>query len=792
MFKNYFKIAARNLLKNKVYTVINITGLGLGMACCILILLFVRWELSYDKFHKNAANLYRVLTEFFREDGSSFGITSSTPMPLGPALRDEFPEIANTTRFTGMRADVICDDKRFFERVHFADHSVFDVFTFAFAKGDSETALREPYSVVLTQETAAKYFGDEDPVAAGKVLQINGQSYRVTGVLHEIPSNSSIQFQLLASISTFPNKRLINDWDNKLTTTYVQLPAGISPQNLEDKLSALVEKYVGKKEFPLWRHYLQPLARMHLFSLNDYGFASEGNLKSIVILGSVASVILLIACFNFITLSIGISSTQLKGMGINKILGARRSHLLMQNWGETLLLCVVAVMLGIALAELFLPKFNLLTNRQMQMTYDLPEIFIIAGLVVAITVLAGSFPPLALAKFSAIELLSSNLKLGGSNKFTKSLVVMQFSLSLIFLLITAAMSKQIDFIIRSHNKLKGERVIGIPLEAIQHAFPSVQMATQATQTFLSEIRDHHNILTTTTADLYFGFQSAIILVNLEINGKKMQSPQINVDYDYLETFGLEMAAGRNFSRDIVSDVHEAILINQAMANELGLEAPVGLQATFGREKFTVVGVVKDYHLADLRREIKPVILKLDSSYPLTCYLKINPQNLHETLAFIKEKWTEIFANVPFTYSFLDEEIRQRYAQEFRSQEVFVTATILAILLSCIGIVGLTALTVARRTKEIAIRKIMGATVTNLVTLISKEFLLLVALANLAAWPIAYYFINKWLQNYAYRSIPELWIFIVLGLAMLGISFMTLSVQTIKAALAKPVEALRYE
>jgi len=792
MFKNYLKIAFRNLIKHKAFSVINISGLAIGMACCFLIIIFVQDELSYDRFHERADRIYRISSEENRR-----GVIANYPLVFSgipPVLQNNYSEVLDYVRFDPRENVLIrSEDKEFYEgRLFYTDASVFDVFTFPLVKGDPESALREPYSLVLTQRMAEKYFSGENPM--GQTLAIDNENdYKITGVLENVPRNSHIKFDFLASIATLETQdpRYGKLWAWKCYT-YLLLPKDYSYLDLERKLPDFIRRHRGKKAVEAYTFYLQPLTRIHLHSHLGFEVEANSDIRYVYIFSAIAFFILLIACINFMNLSTARSANRAKEVGIRKVLGADRSRLIKQFLGESLTLSLVVLPAAVALIELFLPAFNALTGKELRIDYFGNSVVFLGliGILLFVGILSGTYPAFFLSAFRPAAVLKGRLRAGaGCSLFRKALVVVQFSISIVLIAGTIIITNQLDFIRDKKLGFDKDHVVVMPVmrSGIGQNF----------ETFKRELLQNPGIQSvcgSTSAPSFVPTRSVFIPEGAE-EGERLVLRNVLVDYDFIQTFGMEIKEGRDFSRDFATDKKEAFIVNEAAVRQFGWESPVGkklidLEGPTGH----VIGVVKNFHFRSKHQKIEPLIFSLlpSSRYVYLISVKINPSNIRETLSFLKSQWKEFSSGWPFEYFFLDDNYDRLYKSEERLRHVFLTFTFLGIFIACLGLFGLAAFTAEQRTKEIGIRKVLGASVLNILILLCREFATWVLLANIIAWPVAYLAMNRWLQNFAYRINIGWAVFVAAALLALGIALFTVGFQAAKAALADPSDALRYE
>jgi len=809
MFKNYLKIALRNLLRQKLYAFINIFGLALGVACCLLILLFVEHEWSFDKFHAKANRLYRAIIVEHKADGEVQQMAYQ-PLPLGSTLQEEYPEIEQTVRiFTG-GGSVSYGDKHFSEGFIFIDPTFFEVFNFPLLKGDPAKALTDPNSVVITRRIAEKYFGAEDPI--GK--QLITKNWRgqvdavVTGVAENPPDNSSIQFDFAMHITKFPQyERNLTRWRNFNGSVYVLLKGGAESKTLESKFPPFVTKYWGDmrkenqergtmaKGDDALQLRLQPIAAMHLDTSVGSSNEPVSNPMYAMILAGIAILVLAIACINFITLALGRSTSRAREVGMRKVLGAFRLQLVRQFGGEALLLSGLAFVLGLVLAELFLPVFKQFTQKNLSLQqlsggWALPAMF---GLLPLIGLLAGGYPAAFISRFQPAPVLKGTLKLRQRSLFTLLLVVFQFGLAIFLIVCAIFIARQQQFIASRHLGYNPEHVIAI------NSFGGSSKDGDKKMLRLREALNAHPQQVLNVTGTSAAFNKGWDLNSFDHEGVERSAFIFGVDYDYLDMLGIKLTAGRNFSRELQSDLMNSVIVNEALVQEYGWQEPiVGRRLSGWNDKKVpggpiVIGVVKDYHFLSLHRRIQPAVLLMDPDFGINDILvRVSATNIPATIKLIEEKWRTVAPNTPFDFTFVNEDIQRQYETDQRWQKIISYSTVFAVMLACLGLFGLATLAATSRTKEIGIRKVLGASVTRVVSLLSREFALLVLLANLLAWPFAYLVTNKVLQNYAYRIDITWWVFAFAGGVALFIALLTVSTQAIKAALANPVEALRYE
>lgn len=791
MLKNYLKIAFRIIQRHKGYSFIKISGLSIGMACCILILLFVRYELSFDDFHTNKDRIYRVLSELDLTHGTE--IVPITALPLAPAIKSDIQEVASVTRITGDYHRLFSvGDKKFIEEICYADGDFFEIFTFPLRLGDSRTALTEPFTMVISKKIAEKYFGKTDPI--GKTVRVqNSQDYKVTGVLKDIPGNSHLQFDILVSFSSRNNEERVkgNYWDRFSNDyTYILLADGADPEELESKFPSLMAKYVPVED-NRYNLHLQSLKDIH-FSSSNYDIARRINKDYLYGYSAIAFFILIIACINFMNLATARSSGRAKEVGIRKVVGARRAQLIKQFFTESVLMAILSLLGSVCLVLLFLPKFNQFIRRDLTL-----DMFANGGLLLGLLSISlfvgfvsGSYPAFILSAFKPARVLKK-----ASDKKAKGLTfraitsVLQFSISIVLIFATAVVYAQIHYMKNKNLGFNPEQIISITLTD-----PSLR---EKTEVFKSEILRDPSIV---SACASFGTPASgngcgrSFIPEGYAEGESVHMETLFIDYDFIETYGLTLLSGRNFFREFSTDIENAFILNETAVKKLGWEEPIGKR--FSEEdsdvEAKVIGIVKDFHLDPILYEIPPMILTLRPFEFSHISVKLRREDIRQALISLEAKWKEFAPEYPFVYVFVDEKFDMYYNFERRQGQLFTYCSILAIFISCMGIFGLASFTAEKRTKEIGIRKVLGASVSGIVVLLSKEFVKWVLVANIIGWPVAYFVMHKWLQGFPYRVNIGVWMFALSAILVLIIAMLTVSYQSIKTAIADPINSLRYE
>jgi len=810
VIKSYLTIALRTLIRQKGYTAINIIGLAIGMASCILILLYVQDELSYDRHHEKAGQIYRLANE--AHIGGQQIRSAQSPTPWGPALAREFPEVLQAMRFKTPNSQWLLkyDGKEFWEKgFFFADSTVFDLFSYSFIRGNPQTALNAPFTVVINQSTAKKYFGDDDPM--GKV--INAEDFlmlTVTGIIEDPPVNSHFHFDLLVSFSSFgtpPGQNMYGDLYrgdfsnfglNPVIYTYLLLQKDYPVADLEKKFPDFFEKNMGaqlaQRGIEL-NPFLQPVTDIHLYSNLDAEMGANGDILYVYIFSALAVIIILIACINFMNQATARSANRAQEVGMRKVVGAQRGQLIQQFLGESVILALTALFLSIGLVYLLTPLFNNLNGKTLGLDLsDWTVLFSLLGIALTVGLLAGSYPAFFLSAFRPAVVLKGTLKAGSTNTaLRKILVVAQFAISIVMIVGTITVYNQLEYIRNMKLGFDKEHVINMPLA-------NIFMSQRYQETFKDVITQHPNVLGATGASSMPGglFNVGTIRPPGTSEEENRTVQVLVADYEYLPTMGMELAAGRNFSLDFGTDPQNAVILNETAVQAMGWDNPVGqLIALGGRGQNlrTVVGVVKDFHLKSVHQKIEPLIIfpSLQPGPLWYASIKIRGENTSDTMAFLEQSWAEIYAYFPYTFSFMDEDYDQLYANEQRLETVFGAFALFSILITCLGLFALASFMTAQRTKEIGIRKVLGASIPNILVLLSRDFTILVLVAFIIAAPAAYYLMDQWwLQSFAYRLDLGLGPFALAGIISLLIAWLTVGYHAAKIAQMNPVETLKYE
>ena len=804
MFRNYLLVAWRNLVRHKTFSLINVAGLAVAMACSLLMALYVADELSYDRFHANHHRIFRVGHSFVKS-GSDLERSAPVHLSLAPRLQSAFPVIEKVVRLDFWKQPIRYGTTKHPENVIvFADSSFFDVFSFSFAKGNPRTALRGPNTAVVTQTAAATYFGTANPV--GKTLDVNGRPLMITGVLKDIPSNSHFRFDVLSSIATvekeYPDFMRGFGYGGS-HYTYVLLKNASDAAKLEAGLPGFVKTHIGKDANP--QYFLQRLTDIHLRSDLSGELEANGDIRYVYIFSAVALIILFIAGINYTNLTTARALDRAREVGMRKVIGAGRGQLVAQFLGESLLIALLALVVACGLVALSMPFFNQLAGKAL--TFPLlsdgrllPGLLAFAGL---LGVLAGLYPALLLSGFRLTQVLKGKVTLAGRGALglRKGLVVFQFAASIALIAGTLLIQGQLDYIRTKKLGINPAQVVTVRLGPVAGKYPALRTEL---------LRSPHVVSVGAIAnDLVSGGSNwSQYKVEDGAEREEVNIPTMEIDYDLLPAMQARIVAGRGFSRDFPTDSTAAYLVNESAARLLGLNKPVGRRISGNvyfqdekgnmvrvRKQATIVGVVQNFHFASLHSEIKPVVFSLPynkTATPGRMHVRISGKDVPAAVTHLEKVWARFDPENPVVYSFMDEDVDQLYRAEARFLQVFTTFAGLAILIAGLGVLGLASLTTAQRTREIGIRKVLGASVGQITALLSKDFLRLVAVSNLVAWPVAWYAMRQWLDGFAYRTPVNGWPFVLAGLAALAIALLTVSFQSIRAALANPVKSLRSE
>jgi putative ABC transport system permease protein len=805
MLKNYIKIALRNLVRHKGYSFINIFGLATGIVCCLLILVYVKDELSYDKYHDKADRIFRIVNAgVIRGNQIEMPLVSG---PWGPAMVEEIPEVLKAVRIKppDSRWVIAHEEKKYPEKgLYFVDPSFFGVFDVEMVVGDPDKALDAPYSMVITEEMAEKYFGEEDPI--GKIIVgDNWMNLNITGIMKKHPPSTHMDYDFLVNFETLNkaiepvNKQLLygdlsRQWQNFRIYTYLLLDANADPDSVETKMQALLEERLGKmlRTFGVELNpYLQKLTDIHLKSNLEGELGPTGDESYIYIFSAVAVFILLIACINFMNLSTARSENRAKEVGIRKVVGADRTQLIKQFLGESITFAFFAsIVAGIAVIFLLNP-FNIIAEKNIAVSslINVQTVFLLIGLIISVGALSGSYPAFLLSAFRPAEVLSGKKHKGASGGLLrKVLVVVQFAISVFLIIGLSVIYSQMGYIKNRPLGYDKRNIMAIPLS---------DPAPRSTyESYKTALLSNSQITSVSAASTIPGglFGIALLRPAGRPADENLTLQFMIVDYDFIDTFGIQLHEGRDFSKEFTTDANRVLLLNEEAVKQFGFDSGIDKRlAGGGPDDLPVVGVLKDYYFKSLHQNIEPFAMLLGTEQGFNwVYIKATEENMSRVMQFAEQEWRRINPGHPFEYTFVDRNNDMMYQSEIKLSRLFSIFTAIAIYIACLGLFGLASFTVVQRTKEIGMRKVLGATVGGIIVILSKEYVKWVVIANVFAWPLAYYFMRRWLEEFAYHTNPNVFVFIASGLLALIIALLTVSVQTFKAATANPVDSLRYE
>jgi putative ABC transport system permease protein len=807
MIYNYLKIAVRNLLKYKFISFINLFGLTIGIACCLLILTYIINELSFDKYQPEADRTYRVTRSFRNAETGVISLNLGTVAPpFAPLLANDFKEIEKITRLLpGGSAALRYEEKKFNEEnVYWADEHFFDFFKVNVIKGNPAKALVDPYSIMLSEEIAKKYFGSEEPL--NKLIRMDNQfNFKVTGVYKPFPTNSHIHPSILISFNTlkdtaiYGEQNLRTNWGNNSFLTYIRLPRNYDIKKLEKQFPAFLDRHMnegGRFKTSQWTALaLQKLTDIHLHSQLDYEAEENGDIKRVYIFSAIALFILLIASINYMNLSTARSALRAREIGVRKVVGAQRKEIIAQFLSESVLVSWLAMILAFLITWISLPWLNELSGQQLSIGILWRPEIIISMLIVPfiVGILSGIYPALFMSSFRPVQVLKGLFKIGGNAiSFRKVLVTAQFAISIILIISTITIFKQMRYMQQKELGFDKNHIINLPYNtALNDRFDAFRTELLS-NTYVKNAGRSSRIPTGRLLDA----NGARIKKSDTLEPANADIKFVSTDQDFIPTYGIKIVAGRGFSRDFSTDTG-AFLINEAAVKVLGFKSndeAIGKDFGYGSRTGKLIGVFGDFHFESMHQKIVPLVLIVPRSGNRygNISIKIAGNNIPSALAHIEKTWRKFLPETPYQYTFLDENFERLYQSEERQKSIFTVFAFIAIFIACLGLFGLSAFAISQRIKEIGIRKVLGASVSTIVALLSKDFLKLVLLAAIIAFPVAWFAMDSWLQDFAYRIDVPWWIFIIAGIIAAIIAFVTISFQAIKAAIANPVKSLRSE
>lgn len=789
MIRNLIKTAVRHILKHPGYSFLNVLGLTLGITSALFLLIYVSDEVSYDRYHEKADRIYRVSSKITETDDQFTWIVAQ--IPFGPQVAQDYPEVEAYVRFFNMpRALYKYEDKEFVEEDFFyADSALFEIFTYEVIRGDARRALLEPNKIVLTETVAARYFGDSDPV--GKTLTAGGSTYEVTGVIEDVPSNSHFRFGALASRTNLPEQ--IGSWGNFGVFTYLLFPEGLDIKAFEEKMQGMYAAYMEPIFGPVnvkVEYLLEPIREIHLYSTKEGEPEPTGSITYVYIFAIVAIFLVLIAAMNYMNLSTARSSSRAREVGLRKVVGSRRGPLVLQFLSESVIFTVLSLVLSIILLMALLPRLNLLAGKSFDSDVIFSPVVLLGmlGVVLLVGVVGGSYPAFFLSRFSPVTVLKGEITQGTAGSlFRKILVVIQFAVSVIMIVCTLVVFRQLNYLKQMDQGFDQENVLSLDLNGpMAGKYPVLKQS----------LLENPNVLYVSSTSSRVGEGSGKLLFDVETDQGMVQRG-INfaiADHDFVEALGIKMVQGRDFQEDMPSDTLSGVIVNETFVKRMGWNDPIGKKIEAGDEntlRARVVGVMQDYHQTGMYNEIESLLLAYRTLNNIV-YVKISEENVEQALSHIESSWKEVFPDQPYSYTFLSERFNRQFESDEKRGLIFTLFTILAILIACLGLFGLASYTVEQRTREIGIRKVFGANERTILKLVARDFIILSLISIVIAFPVAWYFMSNWLENYVYKSSMGPVVFILAGLLTLVITFATISYKAYQAAVTNPADSIKTE
>jgi len=789
MFKNLFKTAIRHIVKHPGYGILNILGLSLGITSALFLVIYVSDEVSYDRYHEKADRIYRVSSKITETDDQfTWNIAQ---LPFAPQVVEDYPEVEAAVRFINMpRSLYRYEDKEYNEEnFYFVDSALFDIFTYKVVAGDVRRALLEPKKIILTEKTAARYFGESDPI--GKTLTTGADIYEVTGIIEDVPSNSHFRFDALASRSNLPER--IGSWGNFGVFTYLLFPEGLDVKAFEAKMQGMYAAYMEPLFGPLnikIEYILEPITRIHLYSTNPGEPEPTGSITYVYIFAVVALFLILIAAMNYMNLATARSARRAREVGLRKVVGSSRRLLVSQFLAESTAMTLFSLAVSIILLIVLLPKFNLLAGKSfdLHVIYSPVVLLSLLGIVVIVGLFGGSYPAFFLSRFTPVTVMKGEITQGSAGSlFRKILVVIQFTVSVIMIVCTLVVFRQLNYLKNADQGFDQKNVLGLELNrSMISKYPVLKQA----------LLENPNIKYVGSTNTLVGEGSGKVVFNIETD-QGMSQRGVNfaiVDHDFIEALGIKIIKGREFQEDMPSDTLSGVIVNETFVKRMGWSDPIGKKIEVGDEntlRARVVGVMQDYHQTGMYNEIESLLLAY-RTINNNVYVKISDTNREQTLSFIESQWKEVFPDQPYSYTFLSDRFNRQFEADEKRGLIFTLFTILAIIIACLGLFGLASYTVEQKTKEIGIRKVFGASERIILGLVVKEFLILASISIVIAVPVAYYFMSNWLENYVYRATLGVPLFLLAGVLTLLIIFITISYKAWQAAVTNPARSIKTE
>lgn len=790
MIKNLLKTAVRHISKHSGYSLLNILGLTLGITSALFLIIYVSDELSYDRYHENADRIYRVSSKITETDDQF--TWNVAQIPMGPQVVQDYPEVQSFVRFINMpRALYKYEDKENIEENFFyADSTLFDIFTYKVLKGEVKSAVRDPGKIVLTETVAARYFGDADPV--GKTLTTGNSTFEVTGVIEDVPTNSHFRFDAVAARNNLPKQ--LGTWGNFGVFTYLLFPGNFDVKAFETKIQGMYDAHMKTIFEPLKikiEYILEPITKIHLYSTNPGEPEPTGSVTYVIIFGIVALFLILIAAMNYMNLSTARSTRRAREVGLRKVVGSRRGPLVSQFLSESIVLTLISLLLSLILLIILLPKFNLLAGKSFDLSilYSPEVILSVIGVILIVGIIGGSYPAFFLSRFSPVTVLKGEITQGSAGSlFRKILVVVQFTISVAMIVCTMVVFRQLKYLKNMDQGFNQENILTLQLnnQEMIRKYPVLKRT----------LLENNNIKYVTSTNTPVGEGSGKVIFNMEADSGMVQRG-INfavVDHDFVDALEIEIVKGRDFQLDMPSDTLTGVVVNETLAKRMGWSDAIGKKVMLGNGQAInarVIGVMKDYHQTGMYNEVESLMLVYRERNNII-YIKLSGINTEQTISFIENKWKEVFPDQPFTYTFLSERFNNQFEADEKRGDIFTIFTILAILIACLGLFGLASYMVEQRTREIGIRKVFGADEGVIVGLISKEFLILIAISIVIAIPVAYYIMSNWLENYVYRTNISVLLLLLAAAMTIVITFITISYKAYQAAILNPARSLKTE
>jgi len=789
MFKNLLKTAVRHIRKHFGYSLLNIMGLTIGISSALFLIIYVSDEVSYDRYHENADRIYRVSSKITETDDQF--TWNVAQIPFGPQVVQDYPEVQSFVRFINMpRALYKYEDQEFVEEnFYYVDSTLFDIFSYRILRGEVRSAIKDPGKIVLTETAAARYFGDEDPV--GKTLTTGDNTFEVTGVIGDVPFNSHFRFDAVAARNNLPKQ--IGNWGNFGVFTYLLLPRDVDVEAFETKMQGMYDAHMktifGPLEITI-EYIMEPITMIHLYSTNPGEPEPTGSITYVYIFGIIALFLVLIAAMNYMNLATARSSGRAREVGMRKVVGSRQAPLVVQFLSESVVLTVISLIISVILLLILLPKFNLLAGKSFDVSILYSPVVIISaiGVILVAGIFGGSYPAFFLSRFSPVTVLKGEITQGSAGSlFRKILVVIQFTISVVMIICTLVVFRQLNYLKSMDQGFNQENVLTLQLnQNMVRKYPVLKQG----------LLENNDIKYVTSTNTPLGEGSGKVIFNLETD-QGMAQRGINfavVDHDFVDALGIKIVMGRDFQQDMPSDTLTGVIVNQTLANRMGWSDPIGKKVQLGdgqQINARVIGMMADYHQTGMYNEIESLMLVWRERNNII-YVKLSGNNTEETMSYIETKWKEIFPDQPYSYTFLTERFNRQFEADEKRGLIFTMFTILAIFIACLGLFGLASYMVEQRTKEIGIRKVFGADESVIIRLISKDFLILVSVSVIIALPVAYYFMNNWLQNYVYRTKIGVMVLILAALLTMVITFITISYKAYQAAIMNPASSIRTE